>query len=279
MRKSRSHALVRLAASLVRGARRELDLTPKPGLVDRLDNGSHPDLTYAAMRESIALLPRYYADLSERLMAGAPLISCVEAGRLAEDRMLGKVGANTHRGYIFLSGLVLVAAHHAGGDVRCLPEATARAAQDFFRVVPRGRSHGADAAERFGVAGVREDAEAGLPCVFAGAWPRYRAGLKRDGDARRAAFHALAVLMQRVEDTTAVHRCGMAGLQRVRGDGRALEALLTRGEDATPFLTACNEEYRASGLTMGGVADCLALTFALDSCFSSGPRLGVAAAS
>ena len=38
-----------LAVTLVQGATRELELTPKPGLVDQLDNGSHPDLTFGLM--------------------------------------------------------------------------------------------------------------------------------------------------------------------------------------------------------------------------------------
>ena len=87
--------------------------------------------------------------------------------------------------------------------------------------------------------------------------------------ADRAAFRALAVLMQRVEDTTAVARCG-PGLARLRRDGAALETLLDRGEDPTPVLSTWNEEYRTMRLTMGGVADCLALVLAL----SSIPRPG-----
>jgi hypothetical protein len=30
------------------------------------------------------------------------------------------------------------------------------------------------------------------------------------------------------------------------------------------MLAGLNQEYRAAGLTMGGVADCMALTFALE---------------
>ena len=73
----------------------------------------------------------------------------------------------------------------------------------------------------------------------------------------------MAVLMQSVEDTTAVHRCGPEGLDRLRADGRRLEGLIEPGEDYLPWLADLNDEYRRLGLTMGGVADCLALCFAL----------------
>jgi triphosphoribosyl-dephospho-CoA synthetase len=235
--------------------------------VDAHDNGSHPDLTYARMRASVSLLPEYYADLLARLQAGRPLASCVEAGRLAEARMVATVGANTHRGYIFLSGLALVGAHRAQGKIRRLPSAMAEAAQEFFRIVPNEDSHGSHARRAFDVGGIRREAEAGLPSVFETAWPRYARSLGQDGDHRRAAYHAMAALMQRVEDTTAVHRCGPAGLGRLRKDGEALQALLDRGDDPHAFLVQSNEAYRQLGLTMGGVADCLALTFALGGCF------------
>jgi hypothetical protein len=73
-----------------------------------------------------------------------------------------------------------------------------------------------------------------------------------------------------VEDTTALHRCGLTGLDRVRRDGQVLRALLDKGSDPRPFLRHRNADYRRIGLTMGGVADCLALTFALQGCFGAG---------
>ena len=41
------------------------------------------------------------------------------------------------------------------------------------------------------------------------------------------------------------------------------QRLLEQQEPPEPMLADLNREYRSSGLTMGGVADCMALTFAL----------------
>ena len=82
-------------------------------------------------------------------------------------------------------------------------------------------------------------------------------------DPEHASFYLMAVLMQRLEDTTAVHRCGLAGLSRLRQDGARLQRLLEQQQAPKPMLAALNQEYRRIGLTMGGVADCMALTFAL----------------
>jgi triphosphoribosyl-dephospho-CoA synthase len=226
------------------------------------------------MAASVRLLPDYYADLLQRLRAGGSLAACIAAGQAAEERMLARIGTNAHRGYIFLSGLVLVALQRAQEPLGGLRGAVRDTAIEFFGSTPRHDSNGRRACRGFGVGGIRAEAEAGLPSVFERAWPRYVASLRRDGNRTHAAYYAMAALMQRLEDTTALHRCGPRGLARLRRDGRTLEALLDQEGDPRDFLEECNEDYRSLNLTMGGVADCLALTIALHGCFGNPPAGG-----
>ncbi len=257
-------AIDQLAEGLHLGALRELELTPKPGLVDRRDRGSHPDLSFDAMRTSAQLLPQYYEDLLGRGGCQAPLAGCVEAGRDAEARMFAEIGTNGHRGYIFLSGLALLGACASGGRLEALPGAIAQVAAAFFQAHPPAPStHGASIRARLGLGGIQAEAERGLPAVFETGWPAYRAALARGWDPDRAAFKLMAVLMQVLEDTTMVRRGGLAGLARLREAGAQLEALLDAGDDPLPYLTALNLAWCRDNLTMGGVADCMALTFAL----------------
>jgi triphosphoribosyl-dephospho-CoA synthase len=252
-----------LAAALVLGARRELDLTPKPGLVDRHDPGAHPDLSHAAMAVSADLLERYYDDLLRSAQAARPLADAVRAGRDAERRMFQAIGSNAHRGYIFLSGLTLLAACRCGGSLASLPGALAELAGDFFRQAPAAATPGAQVRAEHGLGGIRREAERGLPAVFEQGWPAYRESLECGWEAERAGFHLMARLMQTVEDTTAVRRCGPAGLARLRRDGERLQDLLETGRQPGTWLAGINRAYGRWGLTMGGVADCMALVFAL----------------
>ncbi len=263
-----------LAAALARGAREELDLTPKPGLVDRRDSGSHPDLGYDAMRRSVALLPLYFEELVALRggAAGSPsdLAACVAAGRRAEDRMRRAAGSNAHRGLIFLGGLLVLAACDAlrdGGrpDAPALRRRVGALAAEFLALAARDHEDtpGARARRSHGVGGILGEALAGLPSVFDAALPAYRATLAASADRRRAALRAMAALMERVEDTTTLHRGGAAGLARVRRDGARLAALLDARMDPDPTLARWNDDYRRARLTMGGVADCLAVTLAL----------------
>jgi triphosphoribosyl-dephospho-CoA synthase len=266
----------RLASALVDAARTELELTPKPGLVDRLDNGSHPDLSFELMARSIDLLPRYFEDLLEiadRDDDGTlDLPACVEAGRQAEARMVEEIGTNAHRGYIFLGGLTLlgnVAAARSGTSLRHAIAALAA------HVLPRHHgapglvaasstpSHGADLRRRLGIGGIHEEALAGLPAVFDEGLPALARAAVAGQPADHAHHYLMATLMTSVEDTTAVHRCGPEGLERLRRDGTRVKASIEQGADYLPLLAELNDEYRAMNLTMGGVADCMAVTLAL----------------
>jgi triphosphoribosyl-dephospho-CoA synthase len=254
----------RLAENLVRGAQRELDLTPKPGLVDRQDCGSHPDLSYAAMRASIGLLPTFFEAILACSRRRGTLRDFTRIGIEAEARMNLAIQTNAHRGYLFLAGLLLMAALEVDGEIVLLREAIARIAEAFFAQDDPRETPGARVRNRFALGGILGEARHGLPAVFTHGWPRFREMLSMGGDPEWAAFYTMGHLMQRVEDTTAVRRCGMEGLTRLRTDGETIQRSLERGQAPEPLLAALNEEYRAIGLTMGGVADCLALVFALE---------------
>ena len=279
-----------LARRLAAGAEAELDLTPKPGLVDRHDSGSHPDLSYAQMRRSIGLLPTYFEDLLALRRAGAGLGACIDAGRRAERRMAEAAGANAHRGYIFLCGLLLLAACDAeeaatraeaplglvapaagavvsGRRFEGLRHHVRSLAREFFDDHPAHDGstalHGSRVRRQLGIGGIRAEARDGMPAVFDEGLPAYEDALARTSDAHLAAFALLGVLMQCVEDTTTLHRCGRIGLARLRHDGRVLADMVAAGADPVPCLEAWNRDYQRLGMTMGGVADCMALVFAL----------------
>ncbi len=269
-----------LASALVDGARAELELTPKPGLVDRLDNGSHPDLSFDAMSRSIDLLPAYFDDLIATALP-LDLDACVAAGVRAERRMVDAIGSNAHKGYIFLAGLTLLAAATAA-DPRNLRAGVAALAQrilgprtDSLTTMAGPISHGERARTHHGLGGISREALDGLPSVFDHGLPALAssAPLSRWPGAfasdRTAAHDLMAVLMQEVEDTTAVHRCGPSGLVRLRADGLHLQRLIDARQDYVPWLLTLNDDYRLLNLTMGGVADCMALCFALHAWFGS----------
>lgn len=91
----------------------ELDTTPKPGLVDKDNNGAHRDMAHALMQLSINTLHPYFVRLA--LLGFADTLPSHTAirdiGIEAEKAMLAATnGVNTHKGALFSMGLAVVAA-------------------------------------------------------------------------------------------------------------------------------------------------------------------------
>jgi triphosphoribosyl-dephospho-CoA synthase len=263
MNSSSHFELERLAAALAAGAMMELRLTPKPGLVDLLDNGSHPDLSLPLMERSIGLVTRYLEEVAASLRAGEAFARQQEIAVQAERQLFADLGTNTHKGYIFLAGMLLIACHHAdapGEDaVRRSLSAVSRAF--FHDKETREDTHGERARRRFKTGGIVREAIEAYPSLFEEALPVFRQTMARRACLSTASYAMLARLMQTVDDTTTLHRGGREGLARVRRDGQALERIVAEDGDCVARLKALNREYQALHLTIGGVADMLGLAF------------------
>ncbi len=253
----------RLADALVKGAAMELYLTPKPGLVDLADSGSHPDLSLSHMEQSLYYLAGYMDELLNSLVSGEDFAHQAAIGMRTEKTMLADLGTNTHKGYVFLSGLLLVAKWRArSSDNRVFRDCIESLACEFFGQQRESTSKGGRARDRYGAGGIVREAMNGLPALFDEALPAYLVASKRHGCQRTASFAMMGRLMQRVEDTTTLHRCGTLGLARIRRDGRRLEEIIEAGGDYILFLQSINREYIRMNLTMGGVADMIGLSYA-----------------
>lgn len=256
-------ALSEAADCLSHGLRQELFLTPKPGLVDLLDTGSHTDLSVPLMLESIELVSAGYQEFARQLSQGASARALVTTGLALENKLFKTLGTNTHKGAIFLGGLLLCALAQAARGGTSLQAAVMEVANDLLILHDTGATSGARIRKQRSSAGILHEAGRGLPALFQTGLPALTEARQLGWDDTRVGFFVMARLMQIVEDSTTLHRAGVSGLQRLRDDGRQLETLLLTRLDPYPFLFATNKAYRTLNLTMGGVADLLAMTYAV----------------
>lgn len=264
MSSSRVSDLEHWSASLVSGARRELYLTPKPGLVDLANCGSHPDLSVAIMEESIGYVSDYLQAVVFSLRNDEPFECQKNLGIRAEKKLLDALGTNTHKGYIFLSGMLLIARWHAPAtDEQALRTTLSSLSDDFFKSAKSSLTHGQQARQQYNAGGIVLEAIKGFPALFEHALPTFRRALRQHSSIEAASFAMLARLMQTVDDTTTLHRGGSLALCRLKRDGRELEMRLTQGGDYGTYLGELNRDYVRMNLTMGGVADMLGLAFAV----------------
>lgn len=242
-----------------RALRLELDTTPKPGLVDRQDNGAHKDMDYALMSKSISALRPYLTRLAVESAKDIDPAKIKEIGIEAEKAMLKATGGvNTHKGALFCIGLSVAAAS-------CLACSTgAVEAYSFKELVSRAASeipsaqgtYGAEAKRSFKAVGALENARAAYPELFTDWLPYYRS---LEGDPFRC-HKTLLHIMTTLDDTNILHRRGSEGLAHAEAEAaRLLEDFSESG------LSSLNKDFIRENISPGGSADMLSLTIFIES--------------
>lgn len=239
---------VRHLAQLARQALEdEVDLTPKPGLVDRRNTGAHDDMDRPLFHRSAQVLEPYFRQFAALGMAGASPRELQSLGRQAEEAMLAATGGvNTHKGALYSFALLLSALG------RCLTEGGEpfdTAAAIAAALPPAENTHGSAVRSQCG--GVRQEAVSGFPTA------RHMRGILESA----GPLSALVWAMARLDDSTLVYRGGPQGLAYVRR--RATELLRLPEEALPPALEALDDDLMARRLSPGGSADLLALALFL----------------
>lgn len=242
-----------------RALRLELDTTPKPGLVDRQDNGAHKDMDYALMSKSISALRPYLTRLAVESAKDIDPVKIKEIGIEAEKAMLKATGGvNTHKGALFCIGLSVAAASclacsTGAVEAYSFKELVSRAASE----IPSARgTHGAEAKRSFKAVGALENARAAYPELFTDWLPYYRS---LEGDPFRC-HKTLLHIMTTLDDTNILHRRGAEGLAHAEAEAaRLLEDFSESG------LSSLNKDFIRENISPGGSADMLSLTIFIES--------------
>ena len=237
-----------------RALRMELDTTPKPGLVDKLDNGAHKDMDYALMSKSISALRPYLTRLAVESAKDMDPAKIKGIGIEAEKAMLKATGGvNTHKGALFCIGLsVAVASNLASrtGSVQAysFKELVSRIASE----IPLAQgTHGAEAKRSFKVGGALENARRAYQDLFVDWLPYYRS---LECDPYRC-HKTLLHIMTTLDDTNILHRRGAEGLARAKS-----EAAMLLQDFSETKMSSLNKDFIRENISPGGSADMLSLT-------------------
>ncbi|MFC7448061.1 triphosphoribosyl-dephospho-CoA synthase [Rhodococcus daqingensis] len=264
-----------LAAHAVGALLDEVELTPKPGLVDRRGGGTHTDMTLTLMRRSAHALYRGFVEMArtaaEHLLPDQNLrVQLAAIGRRTEADMYEATGGvNTHRGAIWALGLLTASA-------ALLPEGSS--AEDLARtagLIARHPdpgcpakallSHGSRARAQYGVPGARGQAQAGFPHLIDLALPTLRRSRAARVSEVCARLDTLVALMAELDDTCVLHRGGVHALEAVRdGASRVLTVGGTGTAAGRARLSQLDRTIASLGVSPGGAADLLAATLLLD---------------
>jgi triphosphoribosyl-dephospho-CoA synthase len=249
----------------------EAELTPKPGLVDRRGSGSHDDLSLARMRRSAQAIEPFFALMAEAATQH-PVNRLLRQelgaiGRDAEAAMFAATeGSNTHKGAIWVLGLLVAAAGLSGIHN---PEHLVAVAGSIARIPDISRpqlvSHGEIVKSRYRVAGARGEAAAGFPHVAQVGIPSLRNARVAGRTETESRLTSLLNIMATLDDTCVLYRGGLTGAERVKNGAAAVLSAGgpgTREGDAA--LRELDRELLEKRLSPGGCADLLAAVLFLD---------------
>ena len=275
------------AACAVRALLYEVSATPKPGLVDRNNSGSHQDMDFFTFLDSSAALIPWFRDFFcigwDHASDPEPLLfsRLRFAGKRAEEQMFSATGGvNTHKGLAF-SFAVLCGALGQIHARRPLPldgtqvidacRKLGRCALDDFQKTgekePQGEpseTNGEQCRRRYGLLGARGEAAAGFPSALRYGLPVLKKRLAKGDPLNDAAVFSLLSLIASVDDTNMIHRGGFAAAQDRKKEAMRLLSQLTN-ENFHDALNALDSSYIRENLSPGGCADLLAVSLML--CF------------
>ncbi len=255
----------------------ELDTTPKPGLVDRNDNGAHRDMDHALMQRSIQALHPYFVRLAQLGFTDKQPFhdEIVNIGIEAEREMFKATGGvNTHKGALFSIGLAAVAlagesfcritqAERCGtmayNDVNSKQiQSLSNSIASLARLFPdTNGTHGSKAKANNILKGALDNAREGYTQLFKAWLPFY---IDRIAEGDNYALHkTLLRIMCDLDDTNIVYRTSMETMQEVKAEARQMFDTSRNIVNFEAALQAMNTDYIHRNISPGGSADMLSL--------------------
>jgi len=249
---------------------KEVETTPKPGLVDLNNNGAHLDMNINTFYDSSkALLPYFekfamYGCSHKDEEPDCFLKDLRKIGKEAEERMLEATkGVNTHKGAIFSLGICLCASSYLisnNKEFKELQEIIKRISKPVlkdFDLIKKAKTSGEKLYLEYGIKGVRGQASEGYPICFEVALP-YLESLKGYSENDKLCLTLIRIMSELI-DTNVIHRSSYKEALELKERMKELSVGL-KDRDYLKIINELDQEFITRNISPGGSADLLALT-------------------
>ncbi|SHI81177.1 triphosphoribosyl-dephospho-CoA synthase [Dethiosulfatibacter aminovorans DSM 17477] len=268
----------KISKAAVKALLYEVNVSPKPGLVDRFNTGAHKDMDIFTFIESALALEGYFYDccritLENHELDFPDLFRLLKKRGIAADGEMFRAtsGVNTHKGAIFSLGLMSSAAamaHVNDSDFSyvnickyagLLSESLVK--RDLDEKKAAEMTHGREIYNRYHISGIRGEAEAGFPTIRDHSYP-FLLNLLKDGmTLNDASVNVLMKIIMNTDDTNLISRGGLDGLEFAKfSAGNVLRAGGMSTEEGIKEVQEMDRTFIKRNLSPGGSADLLAVT-------------------
>ena len=256
----------------------EVSTHPKPGLVTRLSNGAHKDMSIFTFMMSSAVLIKAFNDLQD--IGQAHRGTLVELfcklrsyGVGAEAELLRVTkGVNTQRGILFAGGIVSAVSGYAMNmglsrdDLLPLIKemAAGLVARELKNLGHAAMTAGEKLYYKYGITGIRGEVENGFPSVVNYGLPALEDAFDKGATINDALVHALISLMTVVEDSNVIWRTDydtLLEVQRIAKNILSLGSVFT--EKGRMAIAETERYFLQRRISPGGSADLLSVTITL----------------
>lgn len=264
----------------------EVNTSLKPGLVDRLHNGSHKDMGLSTFINSAYSLSDYFCQcVKEGLSCDCskkdlPLLfqKLRSIGKQAEKTMLfATQGINTHKGIIFSGGILCGAiGYYISTNSRDISSENFLSSlseicrymlpallNDYLTLTQNtAKTNGEKLYLEYKITGIRGEAKKGFPHLFNTGFPLFQAVLKEDFTLWQAGLITLLHYIAYTEDTNLIIRSDYQLACKIQKD---LQKFLNHAtyEEQLSILPKLDDFFVSQNISPGGSADMLALTYFL----------------
>ena len=264
----------------------EVNTSLKPGLVDRLHNGSHKDMGLSTFIKSAYSLSDYFCQcVKEGLSCDCskkdlPLLfqKLRSIGKQAEKTMLfATQGINTHKGIIFSGGILCGAiGYYISTNSRDISSENFLSSlseicrymlpallNDYLTLTQNtAKTNGEKLYLEYKITGIRGEAKEGFPHLFNTGFPLFQAVLKEDFTLWQAGLITLLHYIAYTEDTNLIIRSDYQLACKIQKD---LQKFLNHAtyEEQLSILPKLDHFFVSQNISPGGSADMLALTYFL----------------
>lgn len=256
----------------------EVSTHPKPGLVTRLSNGAHKDMSIFTFMMSSSVLSKAFNDLQDIGQAHrgtlAELFCKLRSYGVGAEAELLRVtkGVNTQRGILFAGGIVSAVSGYAmnmglsrDALLPMIKEmAAGLVARELKNLDHAAMTAGEKLYYKYGITGIRGEVENGFPSVVNYGLPALEDAFDKGATINDALVHALISLMTVVEDSNVIWRTDydtLLEVQRIAKNILSLGSVFT--EKGRMAIAETERYFLQRRISPGGSADLLSVTITL----------------
>ncbi len=267
----------------------EVAATPKPGLVDRANNGAHSDMDFYTFLDSSVELRHYFEAIahfiidqyghkneSKTLHEGEVIFSGLKTLGIQAEQDMKKAtgGINTHKGVIYALGLLVAAVTelelYNSGKLK-IEDVTSRVSEYVgpslekeFIENDHTSAYGIIQYRTLGMLGARGEAYRGFETVRTKGLPALELGLEKGQSINDAMIGALLAIISDLEDSNVIGRHSPMVLKESQAFAKSiLEVGAMTTEKGREMIEHYDQWCIAHRISHGGSADLVAVALFL----------------